>query len=470
MIFSSFEFLVFFALVWVVSTLIKNKMRLYHIFLLLASYYFYMCWNPYFIVLILFTSVLDFYMAKKIEESDEKRKKWLIIFSLVSNFGLIFIFKYANFAFSSLNGIFHLVGSDVKIPHYDITLPVGISFFTFQSLSYTLDVYRGNLKAEKSIIKFLLFVAYFPQLVAGPIVRASDFLPQLQEFAVINKEKIKSGIKLFVLGFFKKLLISDMIAPYSDNVFSNIGVVTSYEAWLGIIAYTIQIYCDFSGYSDMAIGVARTMGYEFVENFNMPYRSLSITEFWRRWHISLSTWLRDYLYISLGGNRQGKLKTYANLMITMLLGGLWHGANWTFVVWGGLHGVLLSVHKVWSEVVKRHHLERITNTFVWNTLAWAMTLASVMLSWIFFRAESFTVANQYIHKLFAFRMDEVYIMPQFLLLVSLVVVGHLGAHTFFEGEKFKRSKIEEYALYSTMLLLLVLLAPTNTSPFIYFQF
>lgn len=470
MIFSSFEFLVFFLIVWIVSTFIKSRVRIYHLFLLAASYYFYMNWNPYFIVLILFTSVLDFYMARKIEKSNESRKKLLIIFSLISNFGLIFIFKYANFAFSSFNSLFNLVGISYQIPHYNITLPVGISFFTFQSLSYTLDVYRGRLVAEKSMIKFLLFVAYFPQLVAGPIVRAADFLPQLSTYVEINIEKIKSGIKLFILGFFKKLLISDMISPYSDNVFSNIDTVTSYEAWIGILAYTIQIYCDFSGYSDMAIGVARTMGYNFIENFNMPYKSYSITEFWRRWHISLSSWLRDYLYISLGGNRGSKLKTYGNLMITMLLGGLWHGANWTFVVWGGMHGILLSIHKMWSEFLRRNKIEQFFENPIWNAISWLLTITSVMVSWVFFRAESFAVANKFLVKLVTVHYSEVYYVPQILFLLILVVIGHIGSKYYFEGEQFKRSKVEEYALYSTMIILLVLLAPTNTSPFIYFQF
>lgn len=469
MIFSSFEFLAFFLIVWIVSTLIKNKLRLYHLFLLFASYYFYMNWNPYFIVLIVFTSVLDFHMAKHIERG-KINKKLLIVISLIVNLGLIFVFKYANFALDTVRQVLSALEIDLIIPNYNITLPVGISFFTFQSLSYTLDVYRGNLKAEKSALKFCLFVAYFPQLVAGPIVRASDFLPQLQDFVVINKDKIKSGLKIFLLGFFKKLYISDAISPYSDNVFQHLSSVSSFEAWLGIIAYTVQIYCDFSGYSDMAIGVARMMGYELMENFNMPYSSFSITEFWRRWHISLSSWLKDYLYISLGGNRGSKTKTYYNLMMTMLLGGLWHGANWTFVVWGGLHGFYLAVHKIWCEKKKQWKISWLDKNWLWNSFAWALTLSSVMLSWIFFRSTSFSSAYALMSKLAALELSQIYYVPQFLLLVALVVLAHLLAPIYMDGETFKRSKVEEYAYYFGMVFLLVLMAPTNTSPFIYFQF
>ncbi|MFA7329615.1 MAG: MBOAT family O-acyltransferase [Candidatus Delongbacteria bacterium] len=430
-----------------------------------------MSWNPIFILLILFSTLLDYFVALRIEGAEGKnRGRWLAV-SMIGNLGLLGFFKYTNFLIDSVNGLVSSVaGADYMLSNLDITLPVGISFYTFQTMSYTIDVYRRQIHADRNFIRFGMYVTYFPQLVAGPIVRAVDFLPQLQQKFQLNREDLISGIKLFAIGFFKKLFISDMISPIADNAFSHIESITPYEAILGIVAYTVQVYCDFSGYSDMAIGVARMMGYRLLDNFNMPFSAKDITEFWRNWHISLSSWLRDYLYIPLGGNRKGKNRATVNLMITMTLCGLWHGANWTFVVFGVLQGVFLVIHKEWRSLVKLKQLAWADQSLLWSGISWALTISSFMGSLVIFRSDSFSYAMRYFARLGEFRFQDIYYIPQFYLLLTIVVVAHVLAPYLVKNNEFIRWHRLEPIMYATILLLLLVLAPTNTSPFVYFQF
>ncbi|MFO1029933.1 MAG: MBOAT family O-acyltransferase [Planctomycetota bacterium] len=396
MIFSEPKFLLFFLLVFgVYWALPSNQLRKW--FLLAGSLYFYGSWDPRFLVLIVLCATVDFVASLKIEAARAQGRsatRWLML-SLVYDLGTLGFFKYFDFFAGSFVSLLQGFGFEVEDWVPKILLPVGISFFTFQAMSYTIDVYRGQLKASRSYTDFLLFVTFFPQLVAGPIVRASDFLPQLDEKRWFKNVDVHLALGQFLSGFVKKAVIADLIAGPADAVFGDPTVkfgdpkyvdpaeFTAGSIWIAVFCYSIQIYCDFSGYSDMAIGTARLLGYELCQNFRFPYLATSITDFWRRWHLSLSTWLRDYLYISLGGNRGGRWFTHRNLMLTMLLGGLWHGAGWNFVIWGAIHGIALVVHKEWVRHVGEGKLPIVSRL---------LTLYVVMAAWIFFRAPSFEQA------------------------------------------------------------------------------
>lgn len=346
MLFNSIIFFVFLGIVIPVYYMLPKKTSK-HVFLVLASYFFYGYWDWRFCSLLLLSTVIDFFIAKSLQKSDDdKRRKLLLSLSLFSNLGILFFFKYFNFFIDSFKSISSDLGVELDFLHLNIILPVGISFYTFQTLSYTIDVYRKKLKPTTNFIDFALFVSFFPQLVAGPIERASNLLPQLARRNKVKVEQIKQGVVLIVTGLFRKVMIGDTSGRYVDHIFGNIEMYKSSEVIAALILFSIQIYADFSGYSKIARGTAKLLGIELMKNFEQPYLSTNITEFWRRWHISLSSWLKDYLYFSLGGNRKGKMKMYRNLMLTMLLGGLWHGASWNFVIWGGLHGVYLIIHKL----------------------------------------------------------------------------------------------------------------------------
>jgi alginate O-acetyltransferase complex protein AlgI len=350
----------------------------------------------------------------------------------------------------------------------NILLPVGISFFTFQTLSYTLDVYFGNLKPERNFLNLACFVAFFPQLVAGPIVRAADFLPQLATARTFAQVNVRGCLILFIVGFFKKACISDNLSTFVDTYFASPDSYNALSAWIAVIAYAIQIYCDFSGYTDMAIATAGLLGYEFCPNFDAPYFASSITDFWRRWHISLSTWLKDYLYIPLGGNRGGQWLTYRNLMLTMLLGGLWHGAAWTFVIWGGLHGVALITHREWS---KRVRLRPAWTRAValWGT---GLTFYWVCLTWIFFRANNFKTAAT-VFKSFVFLQSPGSEQLSLSLIAVFTVLA--GLHWLFSRTNWEtrlsRVPAQLFAVgYGAVAAILLTAMPTTYTPFIYFQF
>ncbi len=370
-------FLFFFILIYYAVR--KNRRMRIGAFTLFSLYFFYKACG-WFVSLILISAVIDFTISNLIYRQQKKsRKTALLILSLFLNLGLLFYFKYTNFFISILNDL-HFA----NISPLNLLLPIGISFYTFENLSYTLDVYRGHFKPVNNFPDYLFFLSFFPKLVMGPIVRASDFIPQIRKEYVVSQHDFSTGFFLIVTGLFKKLVISDYInVNFVSYIFDDPSKHTGLECLLGVYGYAMVIYCDFSGYSDVAIGLARWMGFRVNINFNSPYQSSSITEFWRRWHISLSSWLRDYLYISLGGNRKGKVRQYINLAITMLLGGLWHGASWNFIIWGGMHGIALALDKAriaLFKTVKKTRFGKIFGIF--------FTFHLVCFCWIFFRASS----------------------------------------------------------------------------------
>ena len=464
MIFSNIEFFLFFAIV-LLLLVVSRKQRYRKTILLLSSYFFYAYWDYRLLSLILISTLVDFLAGKNISRSSDKktRKYWLIL-SLTVNLGLLGFFKYFNFFITSANEAFGGLG--LNLSTLNIILPVGISFYTFQTLSYTLDIYWNKLKPADDFLDFFLFVAFFPQLVAGPIVRAAEFLPQLKTPIRLTKDNFQIGAQIFIFGLIKKVLIADKIAFFVDNVFLAPQLYNSGTLWLAIIGYAIQIYCDFSGYSDMAIGTAKILGFDLPINFRAPYLSTSVTEFWRRWHISLSTWLRDYLYIPLGGNRKGKLRTYVNLMLTMLLGGLWHGASWNFVFWGGIHGMALSVHKLFSSKIT------LKSNYLIIAASWLLTLLTVLVSWIFFRSRNFKVSLGYLRDLFVIHGGIGWYYTPLLIILVFVV----GAHFIYALKKYKYYRIFDLSTASGSFLLIIALlslfylAGTQSDPFIYFQF
>src|SRR5262245_30944933 len=349
--FASPAFFVFLPVVLLVYHWLGDRKRKYQ-FLLVASWFFYMAWNPWFLWVILFPTIVDYYAGLWIENApnEGKRKLWLWA-SLIANLGLLAAFKYTSFVVDNSVSLFHWLGWQMPDRVWKIILPLGISFHTFQGISYTLDVYRRKLPVVRSFTDFALFVAFFPQLVAGPIVRAVEFLPQMATPPRPTPEQITDGLHLFVRGLFKKVFIADRLAQFVDMVFANPAAFDPATHRWAILAYAGQIYCDFSGYSDLAIGCAKWFGFELPENFNLPYLASSIADFWRRWHMTLSRWMRDYLYISLGGSRAGEGRTYGNLILTMTLCGLWHGASWNYVLWGFYNGVLLAAHRGYDRLL-----------------------------------------------------------------------------------------------------------------------
>lgn len=474
MIFTSFEFIAFFAAVMVLRLTLPS-LQAEKWLLLVASYIFYGSWNPAYLLLLVGVSLLDYLVGRGLAKTEGvTRRRWLLAVSIAGNLGLIAYFKYTNFFLDNVEAGLHALGFSVDCPNYSILLPVGVSFFTFQSMSYTIDVYRGHLHPCRNLRDFLLFVSFFPQLVAGPIVRAADYLPQLHKRMRATLEEFESGLALFGLGVIKKAVISDQISAHVDEIFAAPGQYDGATLLCGLIGYTIQIYCDFSGYSDMAIGAARMMGYRFMENFRMPYGAASVTEFWRRWHISLSAWLRDYLYIPLGGNRRGPVRTYWNLLVTMLLGGLWHGASWNFVIWGGIHGGALCVHKLWRD---RHPVAAFPESTAWSActkvLAHLATLSVVLLGWIFFRAQGFSLAWTYLTRLVTWQDSGTRLLsPQILTAAAGVLVAHFAfARNPDWVEHLSPKPVLLRALvYSAVLALIACFAASEAAPFIYFQF
>ena len=461
MSFASLAFLVFFAVV-LAGTAISERCfpnRVKECFLLLASYFFYGYWDWRFCFLLLFVTVASVFSAKY------SQKKAAFVAGVVVPLIVLGFFKYFNFFLGSVSRI---IGSEIGALR--IILPVGISFYTFQALSYVIDVRRGKLPVEHDFIKLALYISFFPQLVAGPIVRASDFLPQLRENRRVSFANIKWGVQVFAFGLFKKIVFADWISVFVDDVFSKPAAFHWTTLVLAVISYSIQIYFDFSGYSDMAIGCAKCLGYDFNRNFNLPYISRNVTEFWRRWHISLSTWLKEYLYIPLGGNRKGKVRQYVNLFLTMLLGGLWHGASWTFVFWGGLNGLALCVDKMLPRKKERPVLR----------LLWIpATFLFISFTWIFFRADSFATAWIIIQRIFTLQNG---IRQPYMW--SFAALAALTAGTIAAAIRAKKTGTETNGYYPILNLdsivgltlffieigLILGLAFTGENPFVYFQF
>jgi alginate O-acetyltransferase complex protein AlgI len=469
MLFVEVRFFAFFAVVlsvyWGLRT---NESRKW--FLLGASYFFYGSWDWRFAVMLAVLSYGDYFFARKIgETSDSRRKKRFVTASLAMNLTVLGIFKYCNFFVASAIGLAGSLGLHLDQPTLSIILPVGVSFFTFQSLSYTIDVYRGEIEPVRSTRDYLLFAAFFPQLVAGPIVRPKYFLPQLESNRSIDSALLKQALVLFVFGFIKKSCIADNVSPYVDMMFhapsqySNLAVVT------GVWLYAVQIYCDFSGYSDMAIAVAAFMGYKLTLNFNSPYLAASLQDFWRRWHISLSTWIRDYIYVSLGGRSAKRLKTYRNIVYTMLAGGLWHGASWTFVVWGGLHGL----GQVAQQEFNRSSASGLLRDgYARKILSWFLTLQFVCICWILFRSPDFLSALQITAKYLFFHTGGAEIFPTRLtLLPILLLLVHFVFYRVRVADRFSAASLPSYSFaMGVTVAFAIAMLPLGYRPFIYFQF
>lgn len=397
MLFNSFDFAIFFPIVFILYWIVAKNIKLRNVLILVSSYVFYGWWDWRFLFLIAFSSVVDFIVGQRLykEESNTKRKRYLII-SLLVNLGLLIYFKYTNFFIETFVDSFRLFGKELEVSTLNIILPVGISFYTFQTLSYTIDIYRKQIKPTKDWLAFFTFVSFFPQLVAGPIERASHLLPQFHKIYRFDYNQVKSGLLLMAFGLFKKMVIADRAALYVNQVYNNVDDYGGIEYVYATILFAFQIYCDFSGYSDIAIGVARTMGFDLMKNFDSPYMSKSLTEFWRRWHISLSTWFKDYLYIPLGGSKKGKYRTYTNLFIVFVVSGFWHGAAMTFIIWGGIHGLILMIEKgtvkLRNGIFKKVGLLR--NNFSNHLFFGIIIFSIVCLAWIFFRANSLLDAQK----------------------------------------------------------------------------
>jgi len=479
-------FLVVFALYWALR---DDRSR--HAMLLVASYAFYMAWNPWLVTLIIGSTLLDYIVGGWMDRTESaRRRRALLVCSLIGNLGVLAIFKYADFFIDSFGTLVTQIGFRADTRTLGLILPVGISFYTFQTLSYTIDVYRRRIEPERSLLKFALFVAFFPQLVAGPIVKARDFLPQLATRRRFEWRNVDTGLMLILIGLTKKVLIADNLATMVDGVFAHPERHTTVDLWLGMFCYAGQIYGDFSGYSDMAIGLAKLLGFELCLNFASPYLATSLSDFWKRWHISLSSWLRDYLYIPLGGSRGSRWKTARNLMLTMLLGGLWHGASWTFVVWGAIHGAALIVQKAYGWLMGTDERAEAPRGALAKIPAWAATFLVVNIAWVFFRCqpvvnpdtgapgstlEALRVATYFVTHLFipSSPANPIWLMDKWPMCILLAILAGLQIH----GEWVRRGRpgirlpaILAGPAYAMWVLAIVIFHPQHAAPFIYFQF
>ena len=471
MLFNSFTFLAFFAIVLLLHRLPFSWTQK-KIHLLVASYLFYAAWNPPFVVLLWISTAVDWTMGRRIHEATEQsdRRRFVVV-SLAVNLGLLGYFKYAGFVLENFVWLVQQLGVDYSPAPPDIILPLGISFYTFQTLSYTLSIYRREGRPAESFVDFALFVTFFPQLVAGPIVRATAFIVQLTSPVQASARQLGWGLAMMNFGIFQKVVLSDtLLAPVADAVFGAPRDIGTIDAWIGTLAFSGQIFFDFGGYSSCAIGAALCLGLVLPENFRCPYASLGFSDFWRRWHISLSTWLRDYLYISMGGNRAGVVRTYFNLAMTMLLGGLWHGASWNFVVWGGLHGSYLIAERVLKASFS--HVAFFSGR-VFKTFAYASTFLTVTMTWVFFRADTLPQAVGMLVKMCT-DVSRRALSPDQVTTVLAVVGVMLVAQLLLRDTDLERAFSKLPVLVKGPILALPILClfavPGDTRAFIYFQF
>ena len=456
--------------------LLRRTTTLRILYVIAFSIYFYYKSSGIYFLLLLFAAISDYLIGNAIARTEDTttKKRWVAL-SVIINLGMLGYFKYTNFFIEMANG---LMGAGF-LDFQNIFLPVGISFFVFQSMSYTIDIYRGQIRPLERWIDYVFYLSFFPQLVAGPIVRAKDFIPQIRRPLYVSREMFGGAIGLIVIGLLKKAIISDYISlNFVDRIFDEPALYSGFECLMGIYGYALQIYCDFSGYSDMAIGIALLLGFRFPKNFDAPYKAATITEFWRRWHISLSSWLRDYLYISLGGNRKGKVRTYINLIITMVLGGLWHGAAVRFVLWGALHGVALALHKMWLAIVPWAKANGKDMNLLSRVLGTILTFHIVCLGWLLFRAEDMQTVHLMLYQiLHSFNTS---IIPQFVLgykeVLALIVLGY-GMHfmpSAIDGDM--QRKVANASFWWQVALLVIVawcvmqIKSSDIQPFIYFQF
>jgi len=471
MVFNSLTFIVFFACVLALHWL-PLPWRAKKINLLLASYLFYSAWNPPFVILLWVSTIVDWYAAQGLVKAQRQaaRHAWMLL-SVIANLGMLAYFKYGQFLLDNFSALMHAAGFDYQPAHYDIVLPVGISFYTFATMSYTLDVYLRRAQPAQNLLDYALFVTFFPHLVAGPIMRPTELVPQFAEPRRASAQQLRFGLALMTLGLFNKVVLADsFLAPVAERVYDRANIPGALDAWGATLAFSGQIFCDFAGYSTTAIGAALCLGFAMPDNFRFPYAAVGFSDFWRRWHITLSSWLRDYLYIPLGGNRHGPARTYLALMTTMLLGGLWHGANWTFVVWGGLHGLYLSAERALR--ARCGHYRPGPLAFLALGL---LTYALVNITWVFFRAKTFGKAWQVLRGMFGQNLDVHPILSTFnLLVVTLIIGGILITHWRMRSRTLEAVIARTSALVVGILWALmafaIIIAQGEGSAFIYFQF
>lgn len=476
LIFSSGLFLYLFVAFLLGYRLLRNTMTLRILYVAAFSLYFYYKSSGLYFVLLLLAATYDYVIGYSLYlTKNGTMRRLLVAMSVAINLGMLGYFKYTNFLVDISNQLF----GEGFLQFQNIFLPVGISFFVFQSMSYTIDIYRRQLRPLDSWLDYLFYLSFFPQLVAGPIVRAKDFIPQIRRRPVVTREMLGGAVFLILTGLFKKAVISDYIAlNFVDRIFDEPLLYSGFECLMGLYGYALQIYCDFSGYSDMAIGLALMMGFRFPKNFDAPYQSATITEFWRRWHISLSSWLRDYLYISLGGNRKGNRRTYLNLLLTMLLGGLWHGAALRFVLWGALHGVALAVHKMWLSVVPWAKKDGASMNFLMRLFGVVLTFHIVCLGWLVFRADSMQTVMLLLHQIFT--NFDTSLIPQvvegYAFSMLLIGVGYLlhfvptRVDGWMQGVVSRAPMVVQVALIVAVAWLVMQVKSSDIQPFIYFQF
>ena len=469
MVFSSGLFWALFIVFLPIYAMLKSHRTKMLVFVVAFSLFFYYKSSGMYFLLLVGTSLFDWHLSRiLVKQKKIFMRKLCVLLSLIASLGILCYFKYSNFI---LENWAQIINSNFQ--PLDIILPVGISFYTFQSISYIIDVYKGRVKPTDSWLEYAFYLSFFPALVAGPIVRADKFLPQIKKNRSATKDEIWLGLWMIILGVIKKAIIADYISQYNDLVFSMPDTYTGFESLMAVVGYTMQIYCDFSGYSDMAIGIALIMGYKLTPNFNFPYKSKTLAEFWHRWHISLSSWLRDYVYIPLGGNRKGHIRTYINNMLTMLIGGLWHGASWKFIFWGGMHGLGLALQKMLKPLTS--HLPSI---WIVRALSWAITITCVSLLWVFFRADSWSDACYIISNIFTnFHADY---LPVFVdvrltwcIFIGVLIVAHSLPTRWWHklGDTFVRMPwILKLAVFIIVIQLVLQFRGESVSPFIYFQF
>jgi alginate O-acetyltransferase complex protein AlgI len=497
MLFNSYTFIVFFIVILVLHNWMPFSWKTKKINLLLASYLFYAAWNPPFILLLWLSTVVDFFVGRALYRQENlSKRKILLVVSLIGNLGMLCFFKYGGFLLDNFVALTNAVGIDFHPAPPNIILPAGISFYTFTTLCYTIDMYKKKSEPVKSLLDFSLFVTFFPHLVAGPIVRPPQLVPQFESARTGSRLQISQGLLLVTLGLFMKVVLADgMLSSTADTIFGMRQQLHTLDAWMGVLAFSGQIFFDFAGYSTCAIGVASCLGFVLPENFRYPYAAIGFSDFWKRWHITLSSWLKDYLYIPLGGNRKGEFKTYANLMITMLLGGLWHGASWTFVVWGALHGAYLCIEKLiigkpikepeFTNTELSHEPVPVTvasfapaifksRTFN-RIMAALLTFFLVNITWVFFRATDFTTAWNLLSSMLSNTSDgEMVLSGLSIMKVTVITVLMVSCHWMLRNTKVTvvAAKMPYWLLgfVWAVMLVLIMLSQESSSSFIYFQF
>jgi len=490
MVFNSYTFIAFFIIILILHNL-PFSWKVKKVNLLIASYIFYAAWNPPFILLLWLSTVVDFFVGRALYTQENKhKKKLLLVVSLIGNLGMLCFFKYGTFLLENFTALVNALGMDYHPAKPNIILPAGISFYTFTTLCYTIDMYKRKSKPVKSLLDFSLFVTFFPHLVAGPIVRPPQLVPQFETPRSATQNQMMQGLLLLSLGLFMKVVLADsMLAAPANDVFNSTAALSTLDAWTGVLAFSGQIFFDFAGYSTCAIGVAACLGFVLPENFLYPYGAIGFSDFWRRWHITLSAWLRDYLYIPLGGNRNGKFRTYINLMITMLLGGLWHGANWTFVVWGALHGFYLWVEKFIRDIRKIPEpvllptaigregpgADTLRNKTVSNFVLAMITFFFINVTWVFFRSPDFTSAWRMLTSMFSSVPNgQVLLTTLSIIKVAVIVFFMVAFHWMMRNTRVLTvaNKMPWWLLgiIWTIMLLLLILSQESSSAFIYFQF